>query len=154
MSSKYFTSALSKEEIWWAPLKNRVFSMLWLAWMTSNICMWMNDVAASWMMTDLAASPTLIALIQTASNLPVFLLGLPSGAFADILNRKKYFMATQIWIALNAAVLCFMTFTNSLNAPLLLFLTFTNGIGLAMRWPVFAAIVPDIVNRELSMVWQ
>jgi MFS family permease len=110
--------------------------------------MWMNDVAASWMMTDLAASPTLIALIQTASNLPVFLLGLPSGAFADILNRKKYFMATQIWIAFNAAVLCFMTFTNSLNAPLLLFLTFTNGIGLAMRWPVFAAIVPDIVNRE------
>jgi len=148
MSSKSFTSALTKEEIWWAPLKNRVFTMLWLAWMTSNICMWMNDVAASWMMTDLAASPTLIALIQTASNLPVFLLGLPSGAFADILNRKKYFMATQIWIALNAAVLCFMTFTNSLNAPLLLFLTFTNGIGLAMRWPVFAAIVPDIVKRE------
>ena len=148
MSSKSFTSALTKEEIWWAPLKNRVFTMLWLAWMTSNICMWMNDVAASWMMTDLAASPTLIALIQTASNLPVFLLGLPSGAFADILNRKKYFMATQIWIALNAAVLCFMTFTNSLNAPLLLFLTFTNGIGLAMRWPVFAAIVPDIVHRE------
>ncbi len=148
MSSKPFISPLTKEEIWWAPLKNRVFSMLWLAWMTSNICMWMNDVAASWMMTDLDASPTLIALIQTASNLPVFLLGLPSGAFADILNRKKYFMATQIWIALNAAVLCFMTFTNSLNAPLLLFLTFTNGIGLAMRWPVFAAIVPDIVNRE------
>ena len=139
---------ISKEEAWWAPMRNRVFAMLWLAWMTSNICMWMNDVAASWMMTSLSSSPTLIALIQTASNLPVFLLGLPSGAFADILNRKKYFIATQLWIALNAAVLCFMTFTNSLNAPLLLFLTFTNGIGLAMRWPVFAAIVPDLVVRE------
>ena len=148
MSSKSFSGAISKEEIWWAPLKNKVFTMLWLAWLTSNICMWMNDVAASWMMTSLSASPMLIALVQTASNLPVFLLGLPSGAFADILNRKKYFIATQLWIALNAAVLCFMTFTNSLNAPLLLFLTFTNGIGLAMRWPVFAAIVPDLVIRE------
>ena len=148
MSSKSFSGAISKEEIWWAPLKNRVFTLLWLTWLTSNICMWMNDVAASWMMTSLSASPILIALVQTASNLPVFLLGLPSGAFADILNRKKYFMATQLWVAFNAAVLCFMTFTNSLNAPLLLFLTFTNGIGLAMRWPVFAAIVPDLVVRE------
>lgn len=130
------------------PLKNQVFFMLWLAWMTSNICMWMNDVAASWMMTSLSSSPTLVALIQTASNLPVFLLGIPSGAFADIFNRKKYFVITQIWIALNAALLCFLTFTNSLNASLLLFLTFTNGIGLAMRWPVFAAIVPDLVRRE------
>ena len=148
MLFKFSSITNAEQDAWWAPLKNRVFTMLWLAWMTSNICMWMNDVAASWMMTDLSASPTLIALIQTASNLPVFLLGLPSGAFADILNRKKYFMATQLWIAFNAAVLCIMTFTNSLNAPLLLFLTFTNGIGLAMRWPVFAAIVPDIVIRE------
>jgi len=130
------------------PLKNQVFFMLWLAWMTSNICMWMNDVAASWMMTSLSSSPTMVALIQTASNLPVFLLGIPSGAFADIFNRKKYFVITQIWIALNAALLCFLTFTDSLNASLLLFLTFTNGIGLAMRWPVFAAIVPDLVRRE------
>jgi MFS family permease len=148
MSSHQSLNPVTEEEVWWAPLKNKVFAMLWLAWMTSNICMWMNDVAASWMMTSLSDSATKIALIQTMSNLPVFLLGLPSGAFADILNRKKYFMATQIWIAFNAAILCFMTFTNSLNAPLLLFLTFTNGIGLAMRWPVFAAIVPDLVNRE------
>ena len=124
MLFKFSSITIAEQDAWWAPLKNRVFTMLWLAWMTSNICMWMNDVAASWMMTDLSASPTLIALIQTASNLPVFLLGLPSGAFADILNRKKYFMATQLWIAFNAAVLCIMTFTNSLNAPLLLFLTF------------------------------
>jgi MFS family permease len=148
MSSHPSPNLVTEEEVWWAPLKNKVFAMLWLAWMTSNICMWMNDVAASWMMTSLSSSATQIALIQTMSNLPVFLLGLPSGAFADILNRKKYFMVTQLWIAFNAAVLCFMTFTNSLNAPLLLFLTFTNGIGLAMRWPVFAAIVPDLVVRE------
>jgi len=148
MSSHPSSNLVTEEEVWWAPLKNKVFAMLWLAWMTSNICMWMNDVAASWMMTSLSSSATQIALIQTMSNLPVFLLGLPSGAFADILNRKKYFMVTQLWIAFNAAVLCFMTFTNSLNAPLLLFLTFTNGIGLAMRWPVFAAIVPDLVVRE------
>ena len=141
-------TSLTKQQLWWTPLQNRVFAMLWLAWMTSNICMWMSDVAASWMMTSLSNSPIMVALIQTASNLPVFLMGLPSGALADIVNRKKYFVITQIWLAGVAALLCFFTFVGSLSAELLLVLTFMNGIGLAMRWPVFAAIIPDFVNRE------
>jgi len=141
-------TSLTKQPLWWTPLQNRVFAMLWLAWMTSNICMWMSDVAASWMMTSLSNSPIMVALIQTASNLPVFLMGLPSGALADIVNRKKYFVITQIWLAGVAALLCFFTFVGSLSAELLLVLTFMNGIGLAMRWPVFAAIIPDLVNRE------
>ena len=141
-------TSLTKQQLWWTPLQNRVFAMLWLAWMTSNICMWMSDVAASWMMTSLSNSPIMVALIQTASNLPVFLMGLPSGALADIVNRKKYFVITQIWLAGVAALLCFFTFVGSLSAELLLVLTFMNGIGLAMRWPVFAAIIPDLVNRE------
>src|SRR5258708_6895923 len=74
-------------------------------WMASNICVWMTDVAAAWLMTSLTSSPTLIALVQTASSLPVFLLGLPSGAFADILDRRRYFMVSQFWIAVTAAVI-------------------------------------------------
>jgi predicted MFS family arabinose efflux permease/quinol monooxygenase YgiN len=35
-----------------------------------------------------------------------------------------------------------------MSAPLLLVLTFANGMGLAMRWPVFAAIVPELVARH------
>ena len=66
--------------------------MLCLVWLVSNVCMWMNDVAAAWLMTSLTTSPTLIALVQTASSLPVFLLGIPSGALADILDRRLYFM--------------------------------------------------------------
>jgi MFS family permease len=34
-----------------------------------------------------------------------------------------------------------------MTAPLLLALVFLNGIGLALRWPVFSAIVPDLVPR-------
>jgi MFS family permease len=130
-----------------APFATPVFRMLWLAWLAANVTMWMNDVAAAWLMTTLTESPVLVALVQTASTLPVFLLGLPSGALADILDRRRYFAATQLWVALNAVVLAVLSLADALTAPLLLALTFTNGIGLAMRWPVFAAIVPDIVPR-------
>ncbi len=121
--------------------------MLWGTWMTANICMWMTDVAAAWMMTSLTSSPMWVALVQSAATLPVFLLGLPSGAFADILDRRRYFMATQFWIAVVASVLCAVVMSGLLTPVLLLAMCFANGIGLAMRWPVYAAIVPDLVPR-------
>lgn len=130
-----------------APLQSPVFRGLWLAWLAANMTMWMNDVAAAWLMTTLTTSPVMVALVQTASTLPVFLLGLPSGALADILDRRRYFAATQLWVSVNALVLAGLSLAGWLNAPLLLLLTFSNGIGLAMRWPVFAAIVPAVVTR-------
>ena len=131
-----------------APLKGPVFRGLWLASLAANLTMWMNDVAAAWLMTTLTTSPVMVALVQTASTLPVFLLGLPSGAMADIVDRRRYFAATQLWVSINALVLAALALTGQLTAPVLLALTFSNGIGLAMRWPVFAAIVPSVVSRD------
>ena len=131
----------------WAPLKQPVFRMLWGTWLTANICMWMSDVAAAWMMTSMTTTPLWVALVQTSATLPVFLLGLPSGALADILDRRRYFVMTQFWIAGVATLLCITVISGVMTPPLLLALTFANGIGLAMRWPVFAAIVPELVPR-------
>ncbi|HEX6703523.1 MAG TPA: MFS transporter [Albitalea sp.] len=131
----------------WTPLGQPVFRMLWTVWVTANVCMWMNDVAAAWLMTSLTSSPVMVALVQSASTLPVFLLGVPSGALADILDRRHYFMATQVWVAAVALLICAVVSFDAISPPLLLALIFANGIGLAMRWPVFAAIVPELVPR-------
>jgi MFS family permease len=130
-----------------APLRQPVFRMLWVTWLMANTCMWMNDVAAAWMMTSLTTTPLWIALVQTAASLPVFLLGLPSGALADIVDRKRYYLFTQIWVAVVGCVLSVAVFLGIMSPALLLALVFANGVGLAMRWPVFAAIVPEVVSR-------
>ena len=133
----------------WAPLRTPTFRLLWSVTLVANICMWMNDVAAAWMMTSLTTSPVLVALVQTASTLPVFLLGLPSGALADILDRRRYFIFTQFWVAVVAVLLCVALALDAMNAPLLLALTFANGMGMAMRWPVFSALIPEVVNKPM-----
>ena len=130
-----------------APFAHPVFRMLWTVWVAANTCMWMNDVAAAWLMTTLTTSPMMVALVQTASTLPVFLLGLPSGALADILDRRRYLIMTQVWVAITALLLCLAILSDGISAPLLLMLTFLNGIGLAMRMPVYSALMPELVPR-------
>jgi MFS family permease len=130
-----------------APFNTPVFRMLWCTWLMANTCMWMSDVAAAWTMTSLTATPIWVALVQTAASMPVFLLGLPSGALADILDRRRFLLFTQVWVALVASLLSLMVFLGFMSPLLLLLLVFANGIGLAMRWPVFAAIVPEVVPR-------
>lgn len=121
--------------------------MLWGVWLTANLAMWMNDVAAAWLMTSMTTSPIWVALVQTAATLPVFLLGLPSGALADIIDRRRYFLVTQFWVAVVALLLTAAVLAGVMTPGLLLALVFCNGVGLAMRWPVIAAIMPEIVPR-------
>lgn len=100
------------------------------------------------MMTSLTTKPIWVALVQTAATLPVFLLGLPSGALADNLDRKRYLFFTQLWGVVVASILSVFIFLDIMSLPVLLALIFANGIGMAMRWPVFSAIVPEIVPRQ------
>lgn len=148
-SSKASAASPPKEEHGpFAPFAHGVFSLLWATWLVANLCMWMSDVAAAWLMTTLTSKPIWVALVQTAATLPVFLLGLPSGALADILDRKRFLAFTQVWVAVVGGVLSLAVFAGMMTPPLLLLLISLNGIGLALRWPVFAAIVPELVPRS------
>ncbi len=108
----------------------------------------MSDVASAWLMTTLTTSPVMVALVQTASTLPVFLLGIGSGAMADIVDRRKLYAATQLWVVFTAGLIAILSWSGALNPTLLLLLTFMNGVGLALRWPVFSAIVPEVVGKD------
>ena len=130
-----------------APFQSPVYRMLWTVQLIANISTWMNDVAAAWLMTTLTTKPIWVALVQTSATLPVFLFGLPSGTLADSIDRRRYLLVTQFWVAAVAALICLAVSMNAITPPLLLLLTFASGIGLAMRWPVFSAVVPEAVPR-------
>ena len=73
----------------WGPLRISIFRAIWLATLVSNLGTWMHLIAASWLMTSLTASAALVALLLTAQSLPTFLLALPGGALADVLDRRR-----------------------------------------------------------------
>ena len=132
----------------WAPLQHKVFRMLWIASVASNIGSWMHEVGAGWLMTTLAPTPLMVALVQAATTAPIFLLVLPAGALADIVDRRRYLIASQIWMMLAAATLGVLTLAGMTTAPILLLLTFALGIGTAMMMPAWGAITPELVQRN------
>src|SRR5215510_2066000 len=134
-----------------APLHSAVFRALWIATIASNLGTWMQDLVESWLMVSLTQSPILVALVETAGSLPVVLLALPAGAFADLIDRRKLLLVTQIWMLVAAAVMGALTFAGIMTPSLLLLLTFSLGVGSAMNSPAWQAIVPELVpRRELS----
>lgn len=131
----------------WTPLGDPLFRALWIATLASNIGTWMHDVGAGWLMTSLSPSPVMVALVQTATTLPVFLLALPAGALADIVDRRRFLMVIQLWMGCVAALLATTVFLGVVSAWSLVALTFAMGIGAAMMMPAWAAITPEIMPK-------
>src|SRR4051812_32829424 len=82
----------------WSPLAIKIFRAIWLTSVVSTTATWMYNVAAAWFMTSLTSSPLQVSLLQTATSLPVFLLGLPAGALADMIDRRLILLFSQAWL--------------------------------------------------------
>jgi MFS family permease/quinol monooxygenase YgiN len=131
-----------------SPLRAQVFRALWIATIASNLGTWMQDVGESWLMVSFTKSPILVALVETAGSLPVVLLALPAGAFADVIDRRHLLLVTQTWMLVVAALMGVLTLSGLMTPWSLLLLTFTLGLGSAMNSPAWQAIVPELVPRS------
>lgn len=132
----------------WAPFRTRAFAVIWAATLVSNIGIWVRDVASGWLMTDLSPSPLMVALVQAALTLPIFLLAMPAGALADILDRRRLLVGISVFLCLVSVAMALAVTLDAMTAELLLGLTFLAGIGAALLQPAFQAIVPELVPRE------
>ncbi|HEU4402376.1 MAG TPA: MFS transporter [Candidatus Polarisedimenticolia bacterium] len=131
----------------WSPLADPIFRALWIAALASNVGTWMQEVGAAWLMTSLSPSPLMVALVQAATTLPIFLLALPAGALADVVDRRRLLITTQTWMLLATGLLGALTLLGATTPWVLLTLTFVIGLGAALNAPAWQAIIPELVTR-------
>jgi MFS family permease len=132
----------------WAPLGEPLFRSLWIASVISYTGTWMQNVGAGWLMTQMTLNPLMIGLVQAAAALPVFLVILPAGALADMVDRRRFLLLTQGWMVLASATLGIMTLTSRVGPWVLLLFTFLLGLGAVMNDPAWQAITPELVPAE------
>ncbi|MBV9574860.1 MAG: MFS transporter, partial [Acidobacteriales bacterium] len=104
----------------WAPLTEPLFRSLWIAAVISYTGTWMQNVGAGWLMTQLTLSPLMVGLVQAASTLPVFLVILPAGALADMVDRRRFLLITQGWMVAASAALGILSLMHLITPWMLL----------------------------------
>jgi MFS family permease len=129
----------------WSPLRNRFYRSLWIAAVASNIGTWMHEVGASWLMTSLTSAPAWVAAVQAATSLPLFLLAVPSGVWADLFDRRRLLLLAQFWMLVAALTLGILALAHQVAPWSLLALTFALGLGAALSGPAWQAALPEVV---------
>ena len=136
----------SQPDAAWEPLREPLFRSLWIAAVVSYTGTWMQNVGAGWLMTELTTSPLMVSLVQAAAAVPVFLVVLPAGALADMVDRRRLLLFTQSWMIFAAAALGVLTLLHAVNPWMLLAFTFVMGLGAVMNDPAWQAITPEVIS--------
>jgi MFS family permease len=131
-----------------APFKSRIFLAIWTASLISNLGSLIQAVGASWLMTSIAPSPDMVALVQASTALPILLLSLPSGAIADIWDRRIIMLIAQSLMLTVSAALAAIAYFGHITPWALLSLTFLLGCGAALYGPAWQSSVGEQVPRE------
>ncbi|MGE0773713.1 MAG: MFS transporter [Sphingomonadaceae bacterium] len=132
-----------------SPFQIPIFRAMWIASLVSNFGGLIQSVGASWLMTSLTPSQTLVALVQTSVTLPIMLLSLLSGAIADNAEQRSVMLCAQGFMLVVSAVLAIFAWNDMLTPWLLLGFTFLLGIGTALNNPSWQASVGEMVPRSV-----
>jgi len=132
----------------WQPLRRAEFRAVFSGVLCMHTATWVNQVGGATLMTALTPSPLMTALVQTAASLPVVLLGLPAGAIADLIDRRRWMMGIQFGMLAAALLAALVVGFGALSPAVLLMLTGLIGVGLALQAPAAQAVYGEVVPRD------
>jgi len=132
----------------WSPLAHPQFRAIWIASVASHVGSYMTDVGQGWLMQSLTPSPLIVSLLLTAESIPFFALGLPAGALADIVDRRRLLVVTQLAMAAAMGTLAVVTLLGVVTPWLLLALAFVLGVATALNDPAWYSVVPEVLPKE------
>lgn len=125
-----------------APFKAPVFRMCWSANLVANLGSTTQALTVAWFMTQATnGNPALVASVQTAASLPLVLLSLPAGAFADLHDPRRVMLAAQSLTFAASASLLILAAAGRLSPIALLVFTFLGGAGFALANPAWHASI-------------
>lgn len=131
-----------------APLQHPLYRHVWTAALFSYIGTWMHNVGAAWLMATLTNSPTWIAMVQTASTLPMLLLTIPGGILSDRFPLPRYIGTLKLLMGAIATLLGILAALGLVTPWTILLLTFLFGMGSALLRPAWLSAIPLLVPKQ------
>lgn len=129
-------------------LSHRNFRVFWLGAFLSNVGTWMQAGAQAWLMLLLTNSAFWLGLDAFMATVPGFFLTLLGGVFADIVDRRRLLIVTQILAGLAALGLATLVWLGVVDRWMVLGFSFITGCCMALASPSYLAMTYDMVGRE------
>jgi MFS family permease len=133
-------------------LSHRNFRLFWTGAFLSNVGTWMQAVAQGWLVLQLTDSPFWLGMDQFMATAPGLLLTLLAGVFADLVDRRRLLIFTQMGAGLSALALAVLLTTGivdtALDVWIVLLLSFITGCAMALGGPSYQALTVDLVERK------
>jgi predicted MFS family arabinose efflux permease len=124
-----------------------VFTVIWIATVVSNIGGWMYNVASGWLMTSLNPNALIVAMVQVANSLPMFLFAIPAGALADIVNQRRFLIFGESSITVVSIAFAALVWLHLVTPTSLLLFSFVVSVGSAMTAPAWQTVVAKLVPK-------
>ena len=131
----------------WGVFGHVAFTVILIASSLSAVGAAMFDTASSWLMTSLNPNPLMVSAVQIATMGPMFLLTIPAGALADVVDPRRLLIVAQIVVVVVAFVLAAVVTAHSETPQALLITTFLLGAAGALAAPAWQIIAPMLVPR-------
>ena len=130
-----------------SPLAHRAFLLILVGSLLSNFGNAIQSVGAAWQLTVTGQSADVIALVQTATNLPIMLLALPAGAWADMFDKRTIMLLAQTGMFAMSLLLVVLAFAGMTPPVAIIVLTALLAVGVACFNPALSASIGGIVPR-------
>lgn len=132
----------------WQSLRHAQFRALWVSGGIYFIGGAMQAMAAAWIIVEMTGSPFLAALVQTAVFMPMFVLSLPAGVWADLTDRRRLILGALVVQAGIGLLLTVLLMTGKAGPATLLILIFASGCCTALLSPAWNSTVSDSIPRD------
>ena len=131
-----------------SPLRHPRFRWFYIASIMVALGYTMQVTTAAWQMATMTPSALMVALVQSASTAPTLVVGLMAGALADIIERRRIILATQVLLIIATAALGATTLSGHLSPGGLLALTFLIGAGFTVYMPAQQSSINELVAKN------
>lgn len=129
-------------------LSHRNYRLFWSGAFVSNVGTWMQAVAQGWLVLQLTDSAFWLGVDGFMATAPGFFLTLAGGVFADLVDRRRLLLYTQVVAGLGALALAMLIWMNVVTVWMILAFSFLTGSCMALAGPSYQAITFDLVGRE------
>jgi len=132
-------------------LRHRSYRFFFCGLMISQMGVWMQGIAMSWLVYRLTDSVFMLGIVGFASQIPVLFLAPLGGLLADRFNRHKLIMATQAVAMCQAATLATLTLLGWIQPWHLIALALLLGTIYAIDTPVRQSMTARLVEDPKNL---